>query len=93
MLTAKVTCYAESNIYTNELFEKFENQYITAGVTDKEKAEKAAWYIGYATDYQEMQNDWMLLLFAKKRGLSGKLVFVIVYVPVYGSESAGLWQY
>lgn len=65
-LTAKVTCYAESNIYANELFEKFENQYITAGMTDKEKAEKAAWYIGYTTDYQEMQNDWMLLLFAKK---------------------------
>lgn len=65
-LTAKVTCYAESNIYTNELFEEFENQYITAGMTDKEKAEKVAWYIGFTTDYQEMQNDWMLLLFAKK---------------------------
>ncbi|MDE7424672.1 MAG: Ig-like domain-containing protein [Lachnospiraceae bacterium] len=66
VLTAKVTCYAESNIYANELFEKFESQYITAGMTDKEKAEKAAWYIGYTTDYQEMQNDWMILLFAKK---------------------------
>lgn len=65
-LTAKVTCYAESNIYTNELFEEFENQYITAGMTDKEKAKKAAWYIGYTTDYQEMQNDWMLLLFQGK---------------------------
>lgn len=62
-LTAKVTCYAESNIYMNTLLEKFESQYITAGMTDKEKAEKTAWYIGYTTDYQARQNDWMLLLF------------------------------
>lgn len=65
-LTAKVTSYAEVNIYTNKLFEKFENGYITAGMTDKEKAEKAAWYIGYTTDYQAGQNDWMLLLFQGK---------------------------
>lgn len=66
VLVAKVTCYAESNIYTNKLFEEFESKYITSGMTDREKAEKAAWYIGYTTDYQEVQNDWMLLLFAKK---------------------------
>lgn len=65
-LTAKVTCYAESNFYVNTLFEQFESQYITDGMTDREKAEKAAWYIGYTTDYQSGQNDWMLLLFAKK---------------------------
>lgn len=62
-LTAKVTCYAESNLYMNELFVNFEKQYITAGMTDKEKAEKAAWYISYTTDYQSGQNDWMLLFF------------------------------
>lgn len=56
----------EANIYTNELFEKFESGYITAGMTEKEKAEKAAWYIGYTTDYQEMQNDWMFLFFQVK---------------------------
>ena len=66
VLTASVTCYAESNIYTNKLFEEFESKYITSGMTDKEKAEKAAWYIGYISDYQSMQNDWMLLLFAGK---------------------------
>ena len=65
-LTAKVTCYAESNIYMNTLLEKFEIQYITVGMTDKEKAEKAAWYIGYTTDYQAGQNNWMLLLFQGK---------------------------
>lgn len=65
-LTAKVTCYAEANIYMNTLFEKFESGYITASMTDKEKAEKAAWYIGYTTDYQAGQNDWMLLLFQGK---------------------------
>lgn len=65
-LTAKVTCYAESNIYMNTLFEKFESGYITAGMTDKKKAEKAAWYIGYTTDYQAGQNNWMLLFFQGK---------------------------
>lgn len=66
VLVAKVTCYAESNIYTNKLFEEFESKYITSGMTDREKAEKAAWYIGATTDYQAGQNNWMLLLFAKK---------------------------
>lgn len=51
-LTAKVTCYVESNICINTLFEKIESQYIAASMTDKEKAEKAACYIGYTTDYQ-----------------------------------------
>lgn len=40
--------------------------HITAGMTDKEKAEKAAWYIGYTTEYQSGQNNWMLLLFQGK---------------------------
>lgn len=66
VLTAKVTCYEESNIYTNKLFEEFESRYITPGMTDKEKAEKATWYIGYISDYQSMQNDWKLLLFVGK---------------------------
>lgn len=66
VLTAKVTCYAESNFYMNTLFKKFESQHITAGMTDKEKAEKAAWYIGYTTDYQSGQNNWMLLFFQGK---------------------------
>jgi len=65
-LTAKVTCYAESNLYMNALLEKFENQYITDGMTDKEKAERAAWYIGYTSDYQAGQNNWMLLFFHGK---------------------------
>lgn len=66
VLTAKVTCYAESNFYMNTLFKKFESQYITTEMTDKEKAEKAAWYIGYTTDYQSGQNNWMLLFFQGK---------------------------
>lgn len=65
-LTAKVTSYSESNFYMNALFEKFESGYITTEMTDKEKAEKAAWYIGYTTEYQSRQNNWMLLLFQGK---------------------------
>ena len=51
-LTAAVRAYSELNIYIDTVFTDFEKQYITPSMTEKEKAEKAAWYISTTSDYE-----------------------------------------
>lgn len=57
-LTANVRAYSELNIYIDTVFTNFENQYITSAMTQKEKAEKAAWYIGAISDYEFYNDNW-----------------------------------
>lgn len=57
-LTATVRGYSELNIYIDSVFTEFEQKYITSSMTEKEKAEKAAWYIGVISDYQLYNNNW-----------------------------------
>ncbi len=57
-LTATVRAYSELNIYINTVFTDFEKQYITPSMTQKEKAEKAAWYIGAVSDYEYYNDNW-----------------------------------
>lgn len=57
-LSATVRAYSELNIYIDSLFTEFEQKYITSFMTEKEKAEKAAWYIGMISDYELYNNNW-----------------------------------
>lgn len=57
-LKATVRAYSELNIYIDSVFDSFEKQYITANMTQKEKVEKAAWYIGATSDYQAQDSEW-----------------------------------
>ena len=57
-LTAAVRAYSELNIYIDTVFTGFEKQYITPDMTNKEKAEKAAWYISTTSKYELYNNDW-----------------------------------
>ena len=57
-LTAAVRAYSELNIYIDKLFTDFEKQYITSSMTNREKAEKAAWYISTTSEYEFYNNDW-----------------------------------
>lgn len=57
-LTATVRGYSELNIYIDSVFTEFEQKYIVSSMTEKEKAEKAAWYIGVISDYQLYNNNW-----------------------------------
>lgn len=57
-LTATVRAYSELNIYIDSVFTEFEKQYITSSMTEKEKAEKAAWYIGATSDYELYNPNW-----------------------------------
>lgn len=57
-LTAEVRAYSETNIYVDKIFTDFEKQYITPSMTQKEKAEKAAWYISATSDYELYNSNW-----------------------------------
>lgn len=57
-LTAAVRAYSETNIYIDKIFTDFEKQYITLSMTQKEKAEKAAWYISATSDYELYNSNW-----------------------------------
>lgn len=66
-LTATVKGYSELNIYIDTVFTNFEKQYITSSMTEKEKAEKAAWYISTTSDY-DLYNDNWFDIFLKAKG-------------------------
>lgn len=57
-LTATVRAYSEVNIYIDKVFTDFEKQYITPDMTEKEKAEKTAWYISTTSDYELYNSNW-----------------------------------
>ena len=57
-LTAVVRAYSELNIYIDTVFTDFEKQYITPSMTQKEKVEKAAWYIGTVSEYEFYNDNW-----------------------------------
>ncbi|MCM1222976.1 MAG: Ig-like domain-containing protein [Lachnospiraceae bacterium] len=66
-LTARVRGYSDVNIYMDTIFAGFVQTYITSGMTEKEKAEKAAWYISATSDY-ELYNDKWADIFLKGKG-------------------------
>ena len=66
-LTAAVRAYSELNIYIDTIFTDFEKQYITLSMTEKEKAEKAAWYISITSDYELYNSNWFDI-FIKGKG-------------------------
>lgn len=66
-LTAKVRGYNELNSYLDSLFQKFADENITPGMTDKEKADRVAEYIGEISDYEFYDSDWTDI-FLKGRG-------------------------
>ena len=57
-LTAAVRAYSEVNIYIDKVFTDFEKRYITPSMTEREKAEKAAWYISATSDYELYNSNW-----------------------------------
>ena len=67
ILKANVRGYSETALYMDTVFDGFVKEYITPGMTEKEKAEKAAWYISTTSDY-ELYNDSWTDIFLKGKG-------------------------
>ena len=58
VLTATVTGHNEANLCLDARFREFAGRYITPGMTEKEKADLAARYIGETSDYEAGDPDW-----------------------------------
>ena len=71
-LTANVRAYSETALYMDTVFAGFVKEYITPDMTEKEKVEKAAWYISTTSDYELYNDSWTDIFLKKKRGLYGK---------------------
>ena len=78
-LTASVKAYSELNIYMDKVFTNFEKQYITPAMTEKEKAEKAAWYISATSDYELYNNNWFDI-FIKGKGDCYASLYAVQYM-------------
>ena len=78
-LTATVRAYSELNIYIDAVFIDFEKQHITSNMTNKEKAEKAAWYISTTSDYELYNNDWWDI-FLKGKGDCSASCYALQYM-------------
>ena len=88
-LKANVRAYSELNIYIDIVFTNFEKQYITSSMTQKEKAEKAAWYISTTSDY-ELYNDNWFDIFIRGKGDCMASRFALQYMCNHmGIKAAG----
>lgn len=61
-VTAQVHGYSEAVLYVEKVIEDFKHTYITAGMTEKEKMEKVAWYLGAMYDYKAYQESWVKMM-------------------------------
>ena len=66
-LAANVRGYSETALFMATVFADFVKKHITPGMTEKEKAERAAWYISTTSDY-ELYNDSWTDIFLKGKG-------------------------
>lgn len=88
-LTAEVRAYSELNIYIDTVFADFEKQYITSDMTEKEKAEKAAWYVSTTSDYELYNSNWFDI-FIKGRGDCSASRYAVQYMCRHmGLKAAG----
>ena len=59
---AQVHGYSEAVLYVEKVIEDFKRTYIKAGMTEKEKMEKVAWYLGAMYDYKLYQESWITMM-------------------------------
>lgn len=79
ILQANIRAYSELNIYIDSVFDSFENQYITGDMTQIEKVEKAAWYIGVTSDYAAQDSEWHHI-FTKHQGDCSASRYALMYM-------------
>ena len=95
-LTATVKGYNEVNLYLDSLFQKFADENIKFGMTEKEKADRVAEYIGEISDYEYYDSDWTGI-FLKGKGdcMASRYAMEILcrYIDVKAQGCGGLNEY
>lgn len=82
VLEAGLKAYSEDNIYIDRLFGEFEETYIKYDMTEKEKVEKAAWYIGNISSYDAKESSWKSI-FLKGKGDCVASRYALAYMCQY----------
>ena len=89
VLSAKVTGYSETNLYLDRLFQKFAKENITSGMTEKEKADRAARYIGEISGYEFYNDSWADIFLHGKGDCMASRHAMAVLCRYIGVKAAG----
>lgn len=94
-LTANVQAYSETNVYIEKIFTDFEKQYITSSMSQKEKAEKAAWYISTTSDYELYNPNWFDILLKGKGIVPPAVMLCSICATIWGLRQwdAEIWMH
>lgn len=82
VLTATVRSYTEANLGIERIFKGFKDTYITADMTEVDKAKKVAWYVSAISDYEAYNDDWYSI-FIKGRGDCMASRYAVAYLCEY----------
>lgn len=82
VLTAAVRSYTEANLEIDRVFKKFKDTYITADMTEADKAKKVAWYVSATSDYEAYNDDWYSI-FIKRSGDCMASRYAVAYLCEY----------
>lgn len=82
VLTATVRSYTEANLEIDKIFKEFKDTYITADMTEADKAKKVAWYVSATSDYEAYNDDWYSI-FIKGSGDCMASRYAVVYLCEY----------
>lgn len=82
VLTATVRSYTEANLEIDRIFKEFKDTYITADMTEADKAKKVAWYVSSISDYEAGNDDWYSI-FIKGSGDCQASRYAVMYLCEY----------
>lgn len=90
---AQVHGYSESVIHVEKVIEDFKSTYITAGMTEKQKMEKVAWYLGAMYDYKLYQESWITMLVQGGGDCMASRVAMMEICRAIGLKACACYQY
>lgn len=90
---AQVHGYSEAALYVKKVIEDFKRTYITAGMTEKEKMEKVAWYLGAMYDYKLYQGNWVAMMVQGGGDCMASRVAMMQICREIGLKACACYQY
>ena len=90
---AQIHGYSEAALYVKKVIEDFKRTYITAGMTEKEKMEKVAWYLGAMYDYKLYQGNWVAMMVQGGGDCMASRVAMMQICREIGLKACACYQY
>lgn len=92
-VVAQVHGYSEAVLYVEKVIEDFKRTYIKAGMTEKEKMEKVAWYLGAMYDYKAYQENWITMMVQGGGDCMASRVAMMEICREIGLKACACYQY